>query len=212
MKVYEPIDYTDGDEYITFTAEGAIPGFSFEYPSDYKLYSYQPMPGFLSTSVFLSNIDYGNPVEIVDGRIISSDRIEPPPEAEWDFKNARIYIHKVGRYFHGAEAAANEAIAEYKWLVRAGYSEDFKLLEKNRVTVGGMEGWEIVVSYTILPDAWNDLDDAGTRTRAVPVVNRELFFDAQDAVWQISIDSDAENADQAKLDYEHILETLRILE
>ncbi|UCB43791.1 MAG: hypothetical protein JSV77_03850, partial [Dehalococcoidales bacterium] len=50
------------------------------------------------------------------------------------------------------------------------------------------------------------------RTTAVSVIGRQLFFDYQDTVWRIKVLSDAGNADQAKLDYEHILGTLRILD
>jgi len=212
MKVYGPIDYTDGDEYIAFTAEDAVPSFSFEYPSDYTLYSYQPMPGYPSTSVILSDVDYQYQEVIIDGQIYVTNIVEYPPEAEWDYKDINIYVHKANEYAPGAETEVNERIDEYKQMVRAGYNEDFKLLEKNRVMVAGMEGWEIVVSFTDLPVIPPGFPDAGPRTRAVSVIGRELFFDYQNTVWRISVFSDAGNADQAKLDYEHILGTLRILD
>lgn len=209
IKVYDPIDYSNGDEYIAFTTDGVVTNFSFEYPSDYNLHRNQLNYGWASTSVNLSDIDYQYPETILDGQVrIYPYSIEYPPEAEWDYKLASISVNIVSEYFPEAETAVDERIASYKRWVTIGCSEDFKLLEKNRVMIAGMEGWEIVVSYTDLPVDF--LDSA--RTRAVPVVCRDLFFDYQDTVWHISVYSDAGNADQAKLDYEHILGTLRILD
>ena len=162
------------------------------------------MPEYLSTSVKLTNVD-------LSYKEIKDDTVRcPPPEAEWDYKTVRIYIHRANEYAPGAETEVNERIAEYEQLVIEGHREDFRLLEKNRVIIAGLEGWEIVTSYTSLPVTY--LDDPCPRTRAVRVISRYVFFDYQDTVWRIYVSSDAGNADQTKLDYEHILGTLRILD
>ena len=210
VRVYEPIDYANTDEYTAFTAEGAVPCFSFEYPSDYKLLSFQPMPQYPSTSVLLSDIDYQYQDIIVDGEVIKGDVIGCPPEAEWDYKHMQIFVYRANEYSPEAEIAVDKKIAEHEQLVIEGWIEDFRLLEKNRVIVAGLGGWEIVISYIDLPPAF--VDGPCPRTRAVDVVYRCLFFDYQDTIWEIRMYSDAGNADQAKLDYEHILGTLRIIE
>jgi len=195
IKVYEPIEYAYGDEYITFTAEGAVPSFSFEYPSDYNLLSYQPMPQYPSTSVLLSDVDYYQE-HIVNGEIIKGDIIGCPPEAEWDYKHMQIFVYRANE--SGAETEVERKIDAYRQWVTRGWSEDFRLLEKNRVVVAGLEGWEIVISYIDLPPVF--VDGPCPRTRAVAVVNRFLFFDYQDTIWEIRLYSDAGNADQARLD------------
>ena len=206
VKVYAPITYSDDNGYFTFTAENGIPRFSFEYPSDYNLLSYQSMPEVPITSVLLSDVDYRYQEEYMGDYVIRSNIVEYPPEAEWDYKLVNIFIDK---YSPEAATALKECIAEHKRYAIAGLSEDFRLLQKRRVVVAGIEGWEIVLSYIDLPVMPHGSSEV--RTRAVPVVARELFFDYQDMAWNIRVYSDEGNAEQARLDYEHILQTLRIL-
>lgn len=209
IKAYAPIEYSDGDEYIAFTAEGAVPCFSFEYPSDYNLLDYTSAPEFRSTSVRFTDVDYYYQEYIINGEVIKGDVIGCPPEAEWDYKHIEILVDRISEYSPEAEIAVDEAIATYERWVTEGWTEDFRLLEKNRVIVAGLEGWEIVISFTSLPVF---RDGPCPSTRAVDVVYRGLFIDYQNTVWEMRVYSDAASAEQARLDYEHILGTLRILE
>jgi hypothetical protein len=191
-KVYAPLASSEDDEFRTFVAQKGIPHFSFEYPSYYELVSYQPMPDYLGTSVILC----GPLVEEEKGNI----------------KHIEITIAKHSQYSKNAKAAVNERIDEYKSYVRIGMGKDFELREKNRVVVAGAEGWEIVYSYTELPDPKYSFPDLEVRDEPTPVVIRDLYFDYQDMLWGICLYSDIATDEQARAEYEHMLRSFKFLD
>ena len=185
VKVYAPIEYTGGEDYEIFIADKGIPHFSFEYPSHYRLIEYRSMPGAISTYVRFNAI----PVEeFYAGNVNYID----------------IDIYYVDVSIPDSETAIKSHISEFKWGNR-----NFRLKEKNRVIVAGLEGCEVIASFRERP-----VPDIGEGVPRGPlfIVSRDLFFEYQDMVWQISLYVDDDSYEQAKVGFEHILRTFRIIE
>jgi hypothetical protein len=188
VKIYTQIENTGGDRYTLFDAEKAIPRFSFEYPSDYQLSSYQPMPAISLTSVILS-----------------------VPNAEVSkIKSVEIYVQAPYEALSDAEAYMKYTINNDKKDVRNGFVKDFKIIEKNKMIIGEIQGWELIVSFYVTGKPVHGFDDASPTER--PVVSRYLFFDYRGMIWKVIVSSTTDVADQAKLDYEHIIQTFKILD
>jgi hypothetical protein len=70
-------------------------------------------------------------------------------------------------------------------------------LERTSITIAGMTGELVVYSFP-------DLKNAST-------ITREVFFDVDGVLWNIYIYSGTDKSDEAKLDFEHIISTFKVL-
>ncbi len=189
IKYYTYIGSSDDDNYKTFITQQDVTRFSFEYPSYYEIVSYQPMPDYPVTSMILVG-----------------------PSAEEEKGNIKhLEIHVTG-FSQDAKAEMEWRISDYRSSIMVGATKDFKIIEKNQVIVAGASGWEIIFSFKQIPVQIHGLDDIKMRDEPIQIISRYLYLEHQEMVWEISLYSDAVTDDQAKFDYEHIIQTFKFID
>jgi hypothetical protein len=77
----------------------------------------------------------------------------------------------------------------------AGSHSPEQELERSSVTIAGISGELVAYSYT---------------SQDSPMVDRTIFFDAYGTLWHIFIYSHPEKAEEAKLDFDHIIQTFKL--
>jgi hypothetical protein len=81
---------------------------------------------------------------------------------------------------------------------------EFRILERFPVNVLGNPGEEVIYSYKRI------FEDS--RIAPVPSISRELMFTRDQRLWWFSIDSPESSDESAKSDFEHLIQTFKILE
>lgn len=202
---YTPLNNTNSEEYHTFSATG-IPLFSFEYPVDYVITSYQPMPDFPGTSIIVQSSKYLNPSIYATETIATiSPTVEETPSELKKFSLVEIDINYIGKYFKPADIVVDEFTEELKNREKEGRISDFKIIYKKKVIVDDIQGWEVKYSYTNYPDSLI------VRT-PTPLVRRAVFFDYNDMLFQIMCVSNVSITDETGKAYEHVLRTFKLIE
>lgn len=88
------------------------------------------------------------------------------------------------------------------------YINDFKLLKRSPAVVAGIPGEQIIYSHL----AYLNFDDADpSKAFLTTLVKREIFFDYNGLIWNIRISSGLEKSDEVGADFEHILQTFKLL-
>jgi hypothetical protein len=194
---YTPMNNANDGKYSSFSATG-IPLFSFEYPVDYVITSYHPMPEFTGTSVMLRTLASIPPTTTMTDQI----------PLDFVFNNIYIDIVYLNEYAPPAEAAVDNIAVEYKRYEESGSVKDFKIIYKRQVVVGGVKGWEIEYSFINYPETFAGYDTS----HPMPLIVRNVYFDYKDMSFNISLFSDAAIIDKTEKAYEHILQTFKLLE
>jgi hypothetical protein len=70
-------------------------------------------------------------------------------------------------------------------------------LERTSITIAGATGELVAYSFPDLKNA--------------PTITREVFFDVDGVLWNIYIYSGTDKSDETKLDFEHIINTFKVL-
>lgn len=91
--------------------------------------------------------------------------------------------------------------------VATGFLQE-KLLDQSEITVDGVHADQIV--YLINRDLFFGPRKI-EKNKMVFSVEREVFFDYNGLIWEISITSDSSTADTDKEDFEHVLKTFKFL-
>jgi hypothetical protein len=191
QKNYALIDYEGGDQYKTFSTpmtQDYVPHFSFEYRSFYNVNSYQSMPRVFLTSVLLTG-----PYD---------------EEKSGNVKHIDMFVDYWDEYNRDAKHRIERRISEYKHDVNF---RNLRILEYNNITLAKGQGYEIISTSVFTPDP-DDLYNPPLFEFPIHITDFDLYFDYQNMVWQISLFSDNNSFDQAKKDYEHIVQTLKILD
>jgi len=82
---------------------------------------------------------------------------------------------------------------------------DFRLLERSTITIAGVKGERIAYSYSGFYFSSEHAPQTGTAYKA--------YFDSKGLIWKLSLIADEyAAAERAKSDFEHLLETFRILD
>lgn len=178
-----PLEYSGGEAYKAFTIpEGKSLRFSFEYPSYFNLTYGDFMPEGMYILLRSASF-YGGRIKDID-----------------------IFVDRPDEAYQNTEALLDERISRLK----DGACNDFNIKEKRKIiNPDGLEGWEIIISFTEQP--------ISTPVDAIPrapasVVDREVFFNNDSILWQISLYTDVDSYEQTKVDFEHILRTFKFLE
>jgi hypothetical protein len=185
------------EKYSSFVATG-IPLFSFEYPVNYVIKSYQPMPEFDSTSVLLRTLESIPPTTTMTDEAPSG----------LIFNNIDIYINYLGDYVPPAETAVNDIAVKFEHYEAAGSVKDFKIIYKRQVVAGGVKGREIEYSFINYPETLTGYDIS----HPIPLISREVYFDYKGMSFNVRLTSDASIIDKTEKAYEHILQTFKLLE
>ena len=185
-----PIDTKSNSEYKTFTTDDeSTVYFSFEYPSYYRLND--QTQGDNNPVLYLRLSGQTNE-EFYNGTLKS-----------FDFWITNYHTDWLG--FPDAETAMKEHISELKWALI--FMRNFRLVEKRRVVVDGVEGWETIITFRERPFIPSG---HGTPRDPAFIISRDLFFDYQGMTWQISLYTDKDSYEQqTKEEFEHILSTFK---
>jgi hypothetical protein len=178
----------NGAEYLTFMLKKGIK-FSFEYPSHYKkeeVRAYEQDEGF--------------------GRVTLFDKL--PSEGSW-YDSIYIVISDKRIGYTNPKEIIQVIITD---------TLPKEIIERSTVTMAGLQGELLVYSFS------GDVKDAPSgfwscspsRKRVNPDeplvrVSRVAYFDDGDKIWRIEVESAERKAEQAKADFEHILQTFKIL-
>ena len=85
---------------------------------------------------------------------------------------------------------------------------DFQLLERSQVTVSGINGEQIVYSYTEI----RGVGQRKTDEDPYPMQGRRIYFYSNGVIWELTLDLLLSEAETANADFEHLLETFQILD
>ena len=114
-----------------------------------------------------------------------------------------IYVTEGGDLRPDAKTSLEKALNRYETEI----FKDFKLIERSSITVLGVRTEQIVYTYS------GGYPGTGISDRGIPApfMGREVFFDYNGMVWNITISSLLEESETARADFEHILQTFKIL-
>jgi hypothetical protein len=188
--IYEPLARTDDSAYKTFVSTNeSIIHFSFQYPSSYILVD--------------ESKGKNNPSLIVHFSATIDNEF-----GERAYKYIDIWIRNYLDKWMGFPEAKTQM---YKTIssLKSQY-ERFRLIEKNKAVVDGIEGWEIITRYAkpFYKDTYH-----GWTSPAAMIIERELFFDYKNMTWNIRLYTDEESyEEQTKADFEYVLRTFKFPE
>lgn len=185
-KYYTPKEYSGDNAYKTFTTiEEGVPYFSFEYPSNYHLSD--------QTDTWREGF----------GFVVLSGNVSEKEFMNGTVQDIIIDIRDVYQGFASAESSMENTIAFRKW----SYQRNYRLIEKHKSILDGIEGWEILITYKLRFNKFSGY------MKPPNIVNRILFFDYQDTTWKISLYTDADSYEkETKAVFEHLLQTFKFHE
>lgn len=188
-KYYTPIVYSQGDNYKSFiTVREGVPYFSFEYPSFYYLSD--------QTDIWCEGF----------GFVIMGGNVSEEEFMNGTIKDIRISIFNINQGFTDAESSMERTISFRKW----SFQRNYKLIAKQQSVVGGIDGWETVISFRERP-----LKNIGQGIPRKPafIIARDFYFDYQGITWEISLYTDADSYEkETRAVFEHILQTFKFHE
>jgi hypothetical protein len=159
--------------------------FSFEYPASYSK-PYVDMTGL---------------PELVSGE---THRLIQDGEKVSVFSVMGFVILNPEYYSTNVSALLEKDLREYE----SGFNYlEFKLLERSQISVSGIQGEQIIFSHMWKPEGY-----IGQKGEPYPWRGRTVYFYSNGAIWEYYLDSPLSTADQANADFEHILQTFKILE
>ena len=169
--------------YRTFTFN-KVAHFSFEYPAHYRKFAAH--------------------ATVEDKTIYIGFRDKIIPEGRTN-GFIRVVVEGAGYRYPDAEAALEKTLLPFTEPEK--YINPGNLLERSTITVAGVQA-ELIV-YIREADL---IPEAPASSLDIMKVTRVVYFDHNNLIWRIRIQSDEDRADQAKADFEHILETFKILD
>ena len=176
---------SDVNSYKTFTLDEGTIHFSLEYRTYYKVKEVKP------------GADTGDIVKDIMYLTLISPRVKATRD--------HTYIDVI-------TAKPNELVPDAKTGIEraernASSWADYKLLDKYELTIDGVKAYRIDYQMRNIVPAI-----AGVSNIPFIEVTREVNFDANGFVWMIQMRSDSSTAEDDKVDFEHIIQTFRILE
>jgi hypothetical protein len=177
-------------KYKPFTVNEGLVHFTFEYPD------------FLRVPIVSSSLE---PQSTLDPQSISVGTlgiIQPWWRVNGDVSNGFVYlditISTISDSFPNAKAMMDYSLSRSEEL------EEFKLLKHSPVTIAGTNGEIIVYSYFGLRSLGKSAE-TGT--------SYEAYFDLKGQIWKIWMIADEYTvAERAEADFDHVLQTLQILD
>jgi hypothetical protein len=183
------------DGYRTFTAKNSFCNFSLDYPS---AYSNKEGPTLdLFDKYFTVSFNYPDK---------AYKMVNPDPSSN-NAKTVTVYhtpalIHV---FINNKGFTAKTLIEEY--LNRQSGWANFNLLERSIISISDVSAeYAHFVSSSLLPMR----PESGEE---IPLKHlRLVYFDYNELVWRIELEYEGEMAEQAQSDFEHILNTFKILD
>lgn len=173
---------TDASGYQYFVMDEGAAQFSFEYNTKYKI----------SYTKTLQDVTKFLELAVVD-------LIAPLNKKTKDYTSMGILVGAGNILARDAESEMTNNLKKYST------SMGFQLLEQSDITVSGVPAKLIAYKErNILPI------DRGLTEPPFEVL-REVYFDYNGLIWRIDIRSDSTTAEEDKADFEHVLQTFKIL-
>ena len=110
-----------------------------------------------------------------------------------------VIIEGVGDTYPDATVALEDEISQFV--------EPKNLMERSTTTVAGIQAELLVYSHD-----FEVIPDPGCGSFGAIRVKRVVYFDYNELIWEVVIESDEDRADVAEADFEHLLETFQILD
>lgn len=177
--------------YRTFTFN-KVAHFSFEYPAHYEKYA------------AIYNED-------LDDRGISIGFNDKVPSKGSTNGFIEVLAEGAGITYPDATAALEDTLSgfvEPDYYDEDAEEEPKRLLERSTITVAGIPAELIVYSY-----GYDLIREESSDSSVILIrIAREVYFDHDDLIWNLVIESDEDRADVAEADFEHLLETFQILD
>jgi hypothetical protein len=175
--------------YRTFSFN-KVARFSFEYPAHYEKYSAHATVE--KKTIYIGFLDRVPSKGSTNGFIY-------------------IYVEGAGDTYPDAAAALEDTLSgfvEPDYYDEDAEEEPKRLLERSTITVDGIPAELIVYSY-----GYDYIRDSTSDSWVILIrIAREVYFDYDDLIWNLVIESDEDRADVAEADFEHLLETFQILD
>jgi len=185
-----------GDGYTSLAMKKGIAHFSFEYPEQYKGYWWSKFYGWRNAPDAV--------YDAIKVMLIGRSHRSTLPQRPY----ISIYVSPSEPYYTGAKDIAKR---------RLGVRNDpnFQLLGENPVTISGEEGYKVVYVHT--PAFYGTPFPIGQAPpppppEATPGVMREVFFISGDLLWEIRMFSPQDIAEATEAEFDHILQTFKILD
>lgn len=172
--------------YKTFTLHRGIGHFSFEYPMRFRV----------------AKKEIRNDEELKYTHIII---LGPSFEDKQELTEISIFVQNVSEYYPDAIASLNRAISS----ILPGMTHNFTVIDIFPVTVAGIQGEQFVAwmddfhSYGHTPLSGGEL---------IRYIMRTVYFDNNGIIWNITMDSHISRAEAEGADFEHILQTFKVLD
>jgi len=173
------------DSYKTFVLDKGTVHFSLEYRTFYKVKEVKP------------GEDTGDVVR----DIMYLTLVSPLMKGAYDYTSIDVIADKPGYLLTDAKSAIERAER------LASSWGDYKLLDKYELNIDGVKAYRIDYQHRNIVPAL-----AGVSNEPAIEVYREVHFDANGFVWMIQMSSDSSTAEDDKADFEHIIQTFKILE
>ena len=185
-----------GDGYTSLIMKQGIAHFSFEYPEQYKGYWWSKFYGWRNDP----DAAYDATKVLLIGRSHRSTLPQRP--------YISIYVSPSEPYETSAKNVAKRRL-------RFINDPNFQLLGENIVTISGEEGYKVVDIRT--PAFYGTFfpigqDPPPPPPEATPGVMRQVFFISGDLLWEIRMFSPQDIAEATEAEFDHILQTFKILD
>ena len=174
--------------YRKFTFSNAFEDCFFEYPSSYHVIS----------------IDRAK-----DGSTIASVFF-----ALWQTKTPQdIHIYITVRKTSNVFANYLELLEYSIGIAQRGQSNDeFNIVERTPLIIDGISGEKIIYYHAIHnPDTYGITNGEITIIEPYPAIEYEAYFEKDRFLWTVKIHSVLDKSEQAKADFQHILQYFRFL-
>jgi hypothetical protein len=186
MAVVLVIMSTNRSGYTRFTQVEGDVHFSFDYPRSYE-------ETFNDVSSGSATVSFDHSI-VEEGRIIEDSYL-------------RVDVYRAGLVdVPDAEAALEATIASF---ATDEHYSDFEILDRSPVTIAGVEGEQVIFSYCLFEDIPSDSEGPSLKLPATFIV-RCAYFDHDNFIWEIFLQSTEGIAEEDGAHFEHILETFAI--
>lgn len=103
----------------------------------------------------------------------------------------------------------SKSITQYRMseFESGAFFPNFKLIQRSNINVGGIIAEHITYSYSFITGTYGD-STPSTETW----VGDDVYLDSNGLIWQLRMHSDSTREDKAKDDFDHILDTFKILD
>ncbi len=169
-------------DYKVFSLKEGVGHFSLEYPAEYSV----------------------TRIDIRNGPVSRYTDIGIGPTTATSSHG----LNEISIYAWPADFPTDTAVLILGGLLAQGeiIFSDFQLKQRFSVMIGDMEGQAAVFSWTA------PLAGGAEEAKKLPAVSRMACFRHGDLAWEIHVASDLEAQGQAEAEFNHVLETFRILD